>query len=172
MRGRGCRALRAQLCDCVGVEGGRTGARRHPDVQVAPLDVHASEASLTRASDARQWSGNVSVDARAGAGDVGVGVGAGADVGAAAGAYGCEDAGGCGRGHDRADVGSVPSFEVVVEAALVRQEDASDGGCASADAGARVNGSGGTDCHASVHTAVVHAGGVHRDPNAMALVPM
>jgi hypothetical protein len=60
---------------------------------------------------------------------------------------------------------------VVVEAALVRQEDASDGGCASADAGARVNGSGGTDCHASVHTAVVHAGGVHRDPNAMALVP-
>lgn len=164
--------MRAQLYDCVGVEGARTGARRHPGVQVELLDVHASEASLMRASDARQLSGNVSADARAGV-DAGVDAGAGVDVdvGAGVGAYGCEDASGRVRDCDHVDVGSLPSFGVVAEAALVCPEEEEDG-CASVDAGARANGSGGTDCHACVHTAVVHAGGAHRDQDAMALVPM
>jgi hypothetical protein len=52
MRERGCRALRARLYDCVGAEAGRTGARRHLGVRVALMDVRASDASLTHASDA------------------------------------------------------------------------------------------------------------------------
>jgi len=183
MRGRGCRESRARLRDCVGVEGGRTGARRRPGVPVVLLGVRASEeASPTRASDARQSSGNLSVHARAGAGvDAGVGVGAGAgadvdvDVGVDAdvGAYGCENAGGGVRGYDHADVGSLLCFVVVVEAALACPEEGeSDDGCAGADAGALANGSGDMDCHARAHMALVHAGGVHRDQDAMALVPM
>ncbi len=80
MRERGCRALLVRLCDCVGVEAGRTGEQRHPGVRVALLDARASDASLRHASDACQLSGNVTVDVRAGAGvEVGVEVGAGAD---------------------------------------------------------------------------------------------
>jgi hypothetical protein len=158
MRERGCRALRARLYDYVGAEAGRTGARRHPGVRVA--GVHASDASLTPASDAHQPPGNVSVHVRAGAGvdagvGFGVGAGAGADgdadgdgdvdaggVGVGVGAYGCWDASGC----DHADVGSLLSFEEAVEAALLcPEEDEEDDGPASADAGAGVDGSGGTD---------------------------
>jgi hypothetical protein len=127
-----------------------------------------------RASDACQLSGNVSVHARAGAGvDAGVDAGAGADVdvdvGAGVGACGCEDATGCVRDCDHGDVRSLPSF-VIAEAVLVFPEE--EDGCASVDAGARANGSGGTDYHVWVHTAVVHAGGAHRDQDAMALAPM
>src|SRR6266576_2130288 len=106
MREPGCRALRARLCDCVGAEAGRTGARKHPGVRVALLGVHASDASLT-----------------------GVGVGVGA--------YGCGDASGCAHGCDHADVGSLLSFEEVVEAALLcPEEDEEEDGPASVDAGA------------------------------------
>jgi hypothetical protein len=183
-RERECRALRARLYDCVGAEAGRTGAQRHPGVRVALLGVRASDASLKRASDVYQPPGNVSVHVCAGVGvgadaDAGVvaGVDAGGDadaggdvdagdVGVGVGAYGCGDASGCDHGCDHADVGSLLSFEEVVEAALLCLEEEEDGP-ASVDAGAGEDGSGGTDWHACVHTVVVHAGGVHQDQDAM-----
>jgi hypothetical protein len=69
---------------------------------------------------------------------------------------------------------SLLSFEVVVEAALAcpEEDESDDARAVSVDAGARANGIGGTDYHAYAHTAVVHAGGVHRDQGATALVPM
>lgn len=126
MQERGCRALRARLYDCVGAEVGRTGARRHPGVRVALLGVRASDASLTRASDVHQPSGNVSVYVRVDVGvDAGVGVGAGvgadgdadgdgdadAGVGVGVGEYGCGVASGCAHDCGHADVGSLLSFE-------------------------------------------------------------
>jgi hypothetical protein len=159
MRERGCKASHARRYDCVGAEAGRTGARRHPGVRVAPLSVRAGDASLTRASDAAdQPSGNVNVLVHAGA-DVGAGVdagagdagvGAGGDAGAdgsagvgvvGVGAYDCGDASGCAH----ADVGSLLSFEEVVEAALLGLEEGEDDGPASVDAGAGADGSEDTD---------------------------
>ena len=160
MRERGCTALRARLYNRVEAEVGQTGERRHPGVRVALLRV--------RASDAHQPSGNVSARVRAGAGvdaGVGVGAGAGADVDAGAGAgagadgdvdgdaggvgvgaYGCGDASGCAHGCDRVDAGSILSFEEVVQVALLYPEEDEEGdGLASVDAGARADGSGGTD---------------------------
>lgn len=155
MRERGCRALRARLYDCVGAEAGRTGARRHPGVLVALLGVRASDASVTRANDVHQPSGNVSVHVRAGAGvDAGVGAGADADgdadwdgdVGVGVGAYDCGDASGCAHGCDHADAGSLLSFEEAVGAVLLcPEEDEEDGGPASVDAAVGADGSGGTD---------------------------
>jgi hypothetical protein len=70
-------------------------------------------------------------------------------------------------------VGSLLSFEEVVEAALLCPEEGEeDGGPASVDAGAGADGSGGTDLHGCAHTVVVHAGGVHQDQDAMALIPI
>jgi hypothetical protein len=150
MRERGCRALRAQLYDCVGAEADRTGGRRHPSVQVALLDVRASGASPTRASDADQPSGNVSVHLRAGAGvDAGADADADGDVdvgGVGVGAYGCGDASGRAHGYDHADVGSLLSFEEVVQAALLCPEEGEEeDGPVSVDAGAGAGGSVGTD---------------------------
>lgn len=180
MRERGCRALRERLYDCVGAEAGRTGARRHPGVRVALLGVRANDASLTRASDGHQPSGNVDVHVRAGAG---VGVGADGDAGAGGvadvggvgvdvGAYGWGDASGCAHGCDHAGVGSLLNFEEVVKAAPLCPEDEDDDGPASVGAGAGADGSGGTDWHACAHTVAVHAGGVHQDQDAMVLVPI
>lgn len=154
MRERGCRALHARLYDCVGAEAGRTGGQRHPGARVALLGVRASDASLTGGSDAHQPSGNVSVHVRAGAG-AGVGVDADADadgdadadaggVGVGVGAYDCGDASGCAHGCDHADVGSLLSFEEVVEGALLCPEEEEDGP-AGVDVGARAGGSVGTD---------------------------
>ncbi len=157
-----CRVLRVRLYGCVGVEGGRTGARRHPGVQVEQLGVHAGDASLTGASDVYQSPGNAGVRVRADAGvgadagagadaDVDVDVDVGADVGSGGdvdygdvgvGAYGCGDAGGCAH----ADVGSLLSFVQVVEAVpSCPEEGESDDGPASVEAGARANGSESTD---------------------------
>ena len=180
MRVQGCRASRAQLYDCVAVEGARTDVRKHQGVRVSLLGECAGEASINRAGDVRQSSGNVSVHARAGAGvdagvDVDVGAGADVDVGVDVGAYGCEEhASGRVRGYEEhADVSSQLSFEVVVDAALVHPEEGGSGGdCASVGAGALANGGGGTNCHERAHMAVVHAGGVHQDQDATALVPM
>ena len=168
MRERGCRALHARLYNRVEAEAGQTGERRHPGVRAALLRV--------RASDAHQPSGNVSAHVSAGAGvdagvgvdvgvDVGVGAGADADAGAGAGAggdadgdaggvgvdvYGCGDASGCAHGCDRADAGSILSFEEVVQVApLCPEEDeeevVEEDGLAGVDAGAGADGSGGTD---------------------------
>lgn len=179
MRVRGCKASRAQLYDCVAVEGARTDVQKHLGVRVALLGECAGEASINRAGDVRQSSGNVSVHARAGAGvdagvDVDVGAGADVGVGVGVGAYGCEEhASGRVRGYEHADVSSQLSFEVVVDAALVHPEEGGSGGdCASVGAGALANGGGGTNCHERAHMAVVHAGGVHQDQDATALVPM
>ena len=180
-RVRGCRASRAQLYDCVAGEGARTGVQKHLGVRVALLGACAGEASINRAGDVRQSSANASVHARAGAGvDAGLDadLGAGADVhvgvGVGVGAYGCEEhVSGCVRGYEHVDVSSHLSFEVVVDAALVHpEEDGSGGDCASVGAGALANGGGGTNCHECAHMAVVHAGGVHQDQDATALVPM
>jgi hypothetical protein len=147
---------------------------------VALLGARAGETSIKRVGDVRQSSGNVSVHARAGAGvdagvDVGVDAGAGADVevGVGVDARDCEDASGCVRGYDHADVSSHLNFEVLVEAGVVHpEEDESDDDCASVGAGARANGGGDTNWHVSAHMAMVHAGGVHRDQDATVLVPM
>ena len=181
MRERGCRALRGRLYDFAGAEAARTGARKHPGVRVAQLGVRAGDSSPTGASDAHQPSGNVSAHVRAGAGvDAGVGVGADGDGdagvdadagGVGVGACDCGDASGWAHGCDHADVGSLPSFEEVVGAALLCPEvDEVDDGLASAGAGASADGSGGTD--GCAHTVVVHADGVHQDRDAMALIPI
>jgi hypothetical protein len=91
------------------------------------------------------------VHVRAGAGvDAGAGADGDADgdggVGVGVGGYDCGDASGCAHGCDHADVGSLLSFEEIVEAVLLcPEEDEEDDGPASVDAGAGADGSGDTD---------------------------
>jgi len=104
-----------------------------------------------------------------------VGAGADADVGAGArvGARGCADASGYVHGCEHGDVGSHQCFEVAAEAAVVGPEEGeSDDDCASVGAGADANENGGMNCHAYVHTTVVHADDVHLDQGAVALIPL
>ena len=182
---RGCRVSRVQPCDCVAVGAVRRGAQRHRDVRVAALAGRAGKASPTNGKHARLTSGKVSADACAGAGagadadaDAGAAVVADADVGVGAGAAvdvgdcDCEGARARVHGCDHGDVGPFLSFEVVVEAALVGPpEGEEDDDCVRVGVGASENEGEGTDSHGGVHTTVVHAGDVHLDQDAMALVP-
>ena len=79
------------------------------------------------------------------------GAGAGGDaadadgVGVGVGVYGCGDASGCAHGCDHVDVGSLLSFEEVVEAALLcLAEGEGEDGPAGVDVGAGEDGSGDT----------------------------
>ena len=179
---RGCRVSRARPCDCVAVGAVRMGAQRHRDVPVAALAGPAGRASPANGKHARLTSGKVTADACAGVGadadaDAGAGVVAEADVGAGAGAgvdvgeCDCEDARARVHGCDHGDVGPFLSFEVAVEAALVGPPEGEDDDCVRVGVGASENEGEGTDSHGDVHTTVVHAGDVHLDQDAMALVP-
>lgn len=172
---QGCKASHARRYDCVVAGVVRKGAQRRRDAQAVVLVENAGEASLRRANDVCLSSSRVGACASAGVdagADVGadVGVGVGADAGV--GEYDREDARehdhGCGYG----GVGSLLSFEVAVEAALVGQvEDVPNDGCVHAGVGASENEGEGMDFHECVHTTVVGVGGVHLDQDAVALVP-
>ena len=180
---QGCKASHARQYDCVVAGVVRKGAQRRRDAQAVVLAENASEASPQRANDVCSSSSKVGacasagVDADAGVGaDVGAGVGAGAGadagVGVGAGEYDREDAREYGHDCGYGGVGSLLSFEVAVEAALVgRVEDESGDGCVHAGVGASENEGEGTDFHECVHTTVVGVGGVHLDQDAVALVP-